>query len=146
MIDISCLDTINEANAQSAEYAAVPIPGVGYMNCGTLEFDLNKVLRSIREERNLSIGAATVQSVNARHAQARRQFRRSRMRWRCSGGARWALGWIPFKKAGIKLVNGQIRFCGQHFGLWDSYGLSGYELGSGSFSEDARGRWYFNVI
>jgi len=98
MIDISCLDTINEANAQSAEYAAVPIPGVGYMNCGTLEFDLNKALCSIREERNLSIGAATVQSVNARHAQARRQFRRSRMRWRCSGGARRALGWIPFKK------------------------------------------------
>ena len=29
--------------------------------------------------------------------------------------------------------------------LWDSYGLSNFELGPGSFSEDARGRWYLNV-
>ena len=28
--------------------------------------------------------------------------------------------------------------------MWDSYGLSNYELGTGSFSQDARGRWYFN--
>ena len=27
----------------------------------------------------------------------------------------------------------------------DSYGLSNYELRAGSFSEDSRGRWYFNV-
>jgi IS605 OrfB family transposase len=55
------------------------------------------------------------------------------------------LGWIPFKTSGIKLVNGQIRFCDHYFGLWDSYGLSQYELGTGSFSQDARGRWYFNT-
>ena len=42
-------------------------------------------------------------------------------------------------------MNGQIRFCGQFFGLWDSYNLSKYDLGTGSFSQDARGRWYFNV-
>jgi IS605 OrfB family transposase len=29
--------------------------------------------------------------------------------------------------------------------LWDSYGLKDYELGAGSISEDARGRWYLNV-
>ena len=29
--------------------------------------------------------------------------------------------------------------------LWDGYGLADYELGSGSLSEDARGRWYLNV-
>ncbi len=29
--------------------------------------------------------------------------------------------------------------------LWDSYGLSNYELGTGSFSEDSRCRWYFNT-
>ncbi len=29
--------------------------------------------------------------------------------------------------------------------MWDSYGLDQYKLGSGDFSEDARGRWYFNV-
>src|SRR5665647_3516850 len=53
----------NAANELSAEYSWVPIPGVGYMNCNTSEFDLQKELKSIREERGLSIGAALVQSV-----------------------------------------------------------------------------------
>ncbi len=135
----------NAANALTSEYAWVPIPGVGYVNLQTSEFDLNKELRSIREERNLSIGAATVQSVIAQHAKSRRQFKRNKLRWRCSSGSKRALGWIPFKAAGVKLVNGQIRFCGHFFGIWDSYDLSKCELGTGSFSQDARGRWYFNT-
>jgi IS605 OrfB family transposase len=135
----------NAANALTAEYAWVPIPGVGYMNCKTSEFDLNKELRCIREDRGLTIGAATVQSVIAQHAKSRRQFNRNKLQWRCSSGSKRAMGWIPFKSAGVKLVNGQIRFCGKLFGIWDSYGLSKYELGTGSFSEDARGRWYFNT-
>lgn len=135
----------NAANAISAEYSWVPIPGVGFMNCNTSEFDLNKELRSIRDERDMGIGAATVQSVIAQHAKSRRQFKRNKLHWRCSGGARRALGWVPFKKTGIKLVNGQIRFCGEFFGVWDSYDLSKYNLETGSFSEDSRGRWYFNA-
>jgi putative transposase len=31
-------------------------------------------------------------------------------------------------------------------GLWDSYGLSQYELGPGCFAEDSRGRWYLNIV
>lgn len=135
----------NAANALSAEYSWVPIPGVGFMNCQTSEYDLNKELRSIRKERGLSIGAATVQSVIAQHAKSRRQFKRNKLQWRCSSGSKRALGWIPFKAAGVKLVNGQIRFCGKFFGIWDSYGIKDVELGTGSFSEDARGRWYFNT-
>ena len=135
----------NVANEISAVYSWVPIPGVGYMNLGTSEFDLNTELKGIRAARGLSIGAATVQSVIAQHAKSRRQFKRNKLQWRCSGGSKRALGWVPFKTAGVKLVGGQIRFCGQHFGVWDSYGLSNYELGTGSFSQDARGRWYFNT-
>lgn len=136
----------NAANELSAEYAWVPIPGVGFMNCNTSEFDLQQELRDIREERGLSIGAATVQAVITQHARSRRQFRKNKLRWRASSGAKRALGWIPFKAAGVKLVNGQIRFCGELFGIWDSYDLSRYKLGTGSFSQDARGRWYFNTI
>jgi len=133
----------NAANAISADYSWVPIPGVGYINCGTSEFDLNKELKSIRKDREMSIGAATVQSVIAQHAKSRKQFKKNKLQWRCSSGSKRALGWIPFKTAGVKLVNGQIRFCGEFFGVWDSYGLSQYELETGSFSQDARGRWYF---
>ena len=135
----------NAANEQSAEFSRVPIPGFGYLNCGTSEFDLNTELKNIRNERGLSIGAATVQSVVGQHAKSRKQFKKSKLNWRCSGGAKRALGWVPFKKAGIKLVNGRIRFCGQLFGIWDSYDLAKHNLGTGSFSEDARGRWYFNT-
>jgi putative transposase len=135
----------NAANEITAEYAWVPIPGVGFMNCGTSEYDLQKELKDIREDRGLGIGAATVQSVIAQHAKSRRQFKKNKLNWRSSSGSKRALGWIPFKAAGVKLVNGQIRYCGEFFGLWDSYDLSKYELGTGSFSQDARGRWYFNT-
>lgn len=135
----------NAANALTAEYAWIPIPELGYVNLQTSEFDLNKELRSIRVERGLLIGAATVQSVIAQHAKSRRQFKKNKLKWRCSSGSMRALGWVPFKAAGVKLVNGQIRFCGKFFGIWDSYDLSKYELGTGSFSQDARGRWYFNT-
>ena len=66
----------NAANAICADYSWVPIPGVGYMNCNTSEYDLQKELKSIRDERNLSIGAATVQSVIAQHVKSRHQFKK----------------------------------------------------------------------
>lgn len=131
----------NAANELSAEYSWVPIPGIGYVNCNTSEFDLQKELKGIRNERD----AATVQAVIAQHAKSRRQFRRNKLQWRASSCSKRALGWIPFKAAGVKLVNGQIRFCGEFFGIWDSYDLSKHDLGTGSFSQDARGRWYFNT-
>lgn len=136
----------NAANALSAEFSWIPIAGIGWVNGNTSEYDLINELKSIRIERDLGLGAATVQSVISQHAKSRKQFKKNKLKWRCSGGSKRALGWIPFKAAGIKCLNGQIRFCGQFFSLWDSYGLSQYELGAGSFSQDARGRWYFNVI
>ncbi len=90
----------NAANEITRDYSWVPIPGVGYFNCGTSEFDLNKELKGIHAERGLSIGAATVRSVIAQHAKSRRQFKRNQLQWRASSGSKCALGWIPFKAAG----------------------------------------------
>jgi len=42
--------------------------------------------------------------------------------------------------------NGQVYLAGHYFKVWDSYGLSGYQFRAGSFAEDARGRWYFNIV
>jgi putative transposase len=55
------------------------------------------------------------------------------------------LGWIPFKVRTIRYQGGQVYFAGRWLSLWDSYGLSGFELRAGNFSEDSRGRWYLNV-
>jgi putative transposase len=64
---------------------------------------------------------------------------------RVSGGARRSLGWIPFKVRTIRYRGGQVYFAGRWLSLWDSYGLSNFELRAGNFSEDSRGRWYLNV-
>jgi putative transposase len=136
----------NAANATSAEFSWVPVPEVGYMSMQTSGFDLMKELKGIRKERNMLIGAGTVQEVIAVHAKTRKQFKKDKLKWRASGGARRALGWVPFKSGAAMWINGQIRFCGLYFKCWDSYGLSQYDFRSGSFSQDARGRWYFNIV
>jgi len=79
--------------------------------------------------------------VSAEYATRRQQFKKAKLSWRASRVTRKALGWIPFKSLAISFKNGQLKYAGKHFGVWDSFGLSKYKLGSGSFSQDARGRW-----
>jgi len=136
----------NAANAESGELSWVPVPGVGWMNFGTSAFDLQRELKRVKAERSLSIGDSTYQEVIAVHAKSRKQFKTNKLRWRSSGGAKRALGWVPFKIRAAQWRDGQVKFNGHFFKVWDSYGLSQYKFRSGSFSEDSRGRWYFNVV
>lgn len=137
----------NAANEESAYYSWVPIPEVGYVNTGgTSVFELQKELKGIRAERDMIIGAGTFQEIIAIHGKARKQFKKNKLKWRTSGGARRSLGFVPFKVGAAIWKNGQIRFCKHFFKVWDSYGLSNYKFKSGSFNEDARGRWYFNIV
>jgi IS605 OrfB family transposase len=141
-----CNQVWNAANALSDEFSWVPVPEVGYINMQTSGFDLMKELKGIRKERDMLIGSSSFQEVVAIHAKSRKQFKTNKLKWRCSGGARRALGWVPFKSGAAQWINGQVRFCGIYFKCWDSYGLSQYDFRSGSFSQDARGRWYFNIV
>ncbi len=136
----------NAVNADTAENCYIPIPEVGYVFSNISAFDLQKLYKGIRAECNMIIGAGSVQEVIAVHAKARKQFKKSKLKWRTSGGSRRSLGFVPFKVGAIKWVNGQIRFCGYYFKVWDSYGLGDYDLRSGSFSQDARGRWYLSIV
>lgn len=108
-------------------------------------FDVQKPLLKERKERGYTIPSHTVQEIAAIHGKARKQFKRSRLRWRVSGGSRRSLGWVPFKIGSAVWKNGAVRFAGRIFNVWDSYGLGGFKFRAGSFSEDSRGRWYFNV-
>ncbi|HDZ9226501.1 TPA: transposase [Vibrio cholerae] len=108
-------------------------------------YDTQKPALKFRQESRFIIPSHTAQEVCAKHAQARKQFKRSKLRWRVSSGSKRSLGYVPFKKGSAKWKSGQVMFAKHHFSVWDSYGLSQYEFTSGSFSEDARGRWYFNV-
>lgn len=111
-------------------------------------FDLQKYCAGYSLLDDVWIGSGTVNLVCTEYATRRKVARKTRLRWRASNPKSpvRALGWIPFKGDQIKLVNGQIRYHGAFFSLWDSYGLAGYDLRSGSFNQDARGRWYFNVF
>lgn len=111
-------------------------------------YDLQKLTNGFSKCEGVHIGSATVQQVCEDYAKARKQFKKAKLRWRVSNpkSSKYSLGWIPFKARALQYKAGQIVFAGQRLGLWDSYGLSDYDLRAGSFSEDSRGRWYLNVV
>lgn len=106
-------------------------------------FDLTKYTRGSSKE--LSLSAKTIQMIGDEVVTRKKQFKKIKLKWRTSKGSRRSLGWIPFSNQSIKYKSGQIYYAGIYFSLWDSYGLSDYELRSGSFNEDSRGRWYINI-
>lgn len=93
----------------------------------------------------LGLHSQTVQGVSEEYVRRRKQFKKARLQWRRSFGVRRSLGWVPVKAAAVTWENGQLKFAGKYYRVWDSYGLSQYRFKAGSFTEDARGRWYFNV-
>lgn len=111
-------------------------------------YDLQKLTNGFSRCDGILIGSPTVQQVCEDYAKARKQFKKAKLRWRVSNpqSSRYSLGWIPFKARALRYQAGQVVFAGHRLGLWDSYGLSKYELRAGSFSQDARGRWYLNVV
>jgi IS605 OrfB family transposase len=100
---------------------------------------------STRGDCALQLPVQAVQETAEQYARSRKQHRKVRLAWRKSGGARRSLGWVPFKVRTIRYEHGQVYFAGRWLSVWDSWGLHAYELRAGSFSEDARGRWYLNV-
>lgn len=94
----------------------------------------------------LGLHSQTIQGITEEYVIRRKQFKKRQLRWRCSGGAKRSLGWVPFKVGAAVWKSGQVVFHKQHFKVWDSYGLANYKFRSGSFNEDSRGRWYFNVV
>jgi len=106
-------------------------------------YDLQKYTVGVAKE--LGITSQTVQMIGHEYATRRKQFKKSKLKWRVSRGSRRSLGWIPFSGQAIQLINGQVRFNKTFYSIIDTYGLSKYKIKSGSFSEDSRGRWYLNV-
>jgi len=89
----------------------------------------------------LGIPAQTIQGVCEEYIDRRRGSRKSKLRWR---GKR-SLGWVPFKNQTIDVNGATVRFNGHKFRLWQHREIAG-RIKSGSFSQDARGRWYCNLV
>ena len=107
-------------------------------------YDLDKLTSGCTKE-GLSLHSQSVQAISSEYVTRRKQFKKCRLAWRVSRGSKRSLGWIPFKKSAISYRNGQVWYQGKPFSIWEQDKLSQYELGSGNFAEDSRGRWYFNA-
>lgn len=96
----------------------------------------------------LNLHSQTVQAITEELITRRKQFKKVKLRWRVSNpkSPKRSLGWIPFKSSGIKYLHGQVKYAGQWFSLWDSYGLDKYNVKTGSFVQDSRGRWYVCLV
>ena len=108
------------------------------------DYDIQKYTNG--SAKDLGLHSQTVQEISKEYVTRRKQFKKNKLRWRKSCGAKRSLGWIPIKSGAASFKNGQIYFNRQYYKIWDSYGLSNYRFKSASFTEDARGRWYFNAV
>jgi putative transposase len=102
-------------------------------------YDLHKLTAGTSKDLRLS--ADTIQQVCTEYVTRRKQFKKIKLKWRSK---KRSLGWIPFKAAYITLQGDTITYCGQHFRLWLSRAVEG-TIKTGSFTQDARGRWYVNL-
>jgi IS605 OrfB family transposase len=127
----------NWANETSAK-AARPYVGKGKWLTG---FDLNNLSAGATEYFE-HIGADTIQCVNAEFALKRKQFKKLKLRWRVSKGAKRSLGWVPFKAASIKLKGKCLRFCGKSFRVFEQDKLIETKWKQGCFAQDSLGDWW----
>ena len=109
-------------------------------------YDIAQYTKGTSKECNLH--SQTIQAVTEELIIRRKQFKKAKLKWRVSNkkSARRSLGWIPFKKVAIKYADGYVQYGKHQFKLWDSYGLSKYQVKTGSFVEDSRGRWYICLV
>jgi putative transposase len=106
-------------------------------------FDLIKLTTGSTKE--LALHSDTVQAVCKQFATSRDKARR-KPRWRVSRGAKRSLGWVPFQCARpLKIDDDVVTFLGRKFRLWLSRPIPA-NIRSGSFSQDATGRWYLNLV
>ncbi len=92
----------------------------------------------------LGLNSVTVQAICEEYVIRRIQFKKRKLRWRTSRGSRRSLGWIPFKANSIQVDGHRVCYLGHSYKIWLSRPIEGRIL-SGSFSQDAQGRWYVNL-
>lgn len=100
------------------------------------QYDLQNLTSGCSKE--LRIHSQTIQAVCLYFALRRRQFRKLKLSWRT---AKRSLAWIPFNGQSIRVINDVVYYNKKRFRFWKSRSING-TIKAGSFSQDARGRWY----
>jgi len=102
-------------------------------------YDLHKLTSGTSKDLRLS--ADTIQQVCTEYVTRRKQFKKIKLKWR---SRKRSLGWIPFKAVYIRLEEDTVTYCGHRFRVWLSRPVEG-TIKTGSFTQDARGRWYVSL-
>lgn len=94
--------------------------------------------------KELGVPATSIEATCKRYVVSRRGSRRRWLRFR----GRKSLGWIPFRSQDVRFADGGFRFAGTVFRHWEDrpVPVDAEILDGSSFSADARGRWYLNVV
>lgn len=104
-------------------------------------FELNSLVAGT--SRLTDVNAQSIQAVCQRYDANRAVARKRWLRYR---GAR-SLGWIPFKSKGFKILDGAVVYFGRRYKCWVHRPLPlGAIVRVGSFSQDAAGAWYVNIV
>ena len=107
--------------------------------------DLDRLTKGATKE-GLDLHSQTVQKACEQYDISRRQHRKPWLNWRKTRGVRRSLGWVPFNGQAVKFHDGAFVFRAERYDVWLHRPLpEGAKIGSGSFSEDSRGRWYINI-
>jgi putative transposase len=106
-------------------------------------FDLIKLTNGATKE--LGLHSDTVQAVCKQFAISRDKAKR-RPKWRVSFGKKRSLGWVPFQcDRPLKVDGDTVTMLGKSYRLWLSRPIPP-DIRSGSFSQDASGRWFLNLV
>lgn len=105
-------------------------------------FDLNKLTYCCSEALGLSSG--TIECIGQQYARSRYQDRRPWLRYR----GKKSLGWIPLRGKALKWTSDGLRFGGKLYRVFRSRNPPEGAIirDWSSFSQDARGRWYLNLV
>ena len=105
-------------------------------------FDLQRLTAG--SSKMLGVHSCSIHQVCTLYDRSRVQRKLPWLRWR----SRRSLGWVPFKTDYARFDGVAIIFNGKPYEpmhLRDVL-LAGQRIYSGSFSQDARGRWYINLV
>lgn len=101
-------------------------------------YDLQTLTKGCSKD--LGLNGQTIQAVVQMFAAKRFHAKKRKLSWR---SAKRSLGWVPFNGQAIRVYGNVIIHNGFKFSFWRSRDING-KIKIGSFSRDARGRWYVN--
>jgi transposase len=104
-------------------------------------FDLSNLCAGSCKE--LGLLSSTIDRICQQYVQSRERHCRPLLRWR----GKKSLGWIPLRDGVVRFDGTGFVYRGARLEAWVSRQIpAGHLFRSGSISQDARGRWYINLL